>query len=376
MKITKSFVLALIVTMTFLMVSCDDEIEEPATQENIVPDRFTVDIPTVLTNENNPVSTGRVSNGRVAEDELDGNSIYEALGFFIHLAEESATLTEEIIVGISELGIDRALTLSYESDEDGRTKNLVVIEGSSYKGTQYEYELTITDAESEGNEDGGLAMKIFWNTDPVNGVAILKPYNINRIDEDDAGDAMYRIEYDDTDTDAYEATMIVTITGIPLPSALEDPYAIDNLQVFVGKNGDVVDMFGNSNHPNAKFFNDEVGFNWAFSASGNDVLNVGVAEVGLPPNTLESTSREEILVDYSIKQVFTDQILEVWPDLSQDLIDLYLKNTEAPGYFNSEGFIQGGGESPDPAFDPLKERLSTLTPYSPKAVMELEIEVN
>jgi hypothetical protein len=234
--------------------------------------------------------------------------------------------------------------------------------------------LTISDAESEGNTDEGLAMKIYWNTDPVQGVAILKPYNINRADENEAGEALYRIEYNVTDTDSYEATMIVTISNVPLPSALEDPYAIDNFKLFVGKDGDNIDLAGNSNHPNARFFNNDVGFNWAFTASGNDILNVGVAEVGLPPSTLDSDSREEILVDYSIKQVFSDQISEVYPNISQELIDLYLQNTEAPGYFNSEGFIKGGGESPDPAFDPLKDRILALTPYSPLAVSQQTIE--
>lgn len=363
------------VTLTALMISCDDQIEEPTTQENIIPDRFTVDIPTVLTRETNPVSTGRVESGRTTEDELDGNSIYESLAFFIKLADESAELTEEIIVSIAKLGIDRALTLSYESDEDGRVKNLVVVEGSSYNGSTYEYELTITDAESESNDDGGLAMKIFWNRNPIKGVAILKPYNINRVNDEDAGDAIFSIEYDDTDSDNYDATMVISVANLPMPSALADPYAINNLKIFVGKKGDVVDMYGNSNHPNAKFFTEEVGFNWAFTASANDILNVGVAEVGLPPNTLISSDRSEILVDYSIKNVFTNQILDVYPNISQELIDLYLKNTEAPGYFNSEGFIQGGGESPDPAFDPLKERINSLTPYSPNSVNDLNINV-
>ncbi len=359
-------------TLLFFFVSCDDSIEKPREQENIVPEQFTVDIPESLTSDQR--TSGRVANGRIAEDDLDGNSIYETLGFFIHLAEESSELVEAVLRGAASLGIHQVIFLSYESDEDGRIKNLEVLENSTYEGVTYEYELTITDADSEGNDDGGKALQVFWNLDPVVGVAIIKPYNINRTEHPNAGDAVYKVEYMEESDRGYDAHMIVSISGIPLPSPLEDPYAVDNLKMFVGKTGDIVDIYGNSNHPNAVFFNqDEVGFNWAFVASGNDVEDIGVAEVGLPPSNLDETDRSALLVDYSIKQVFTNQILSVWPNLPQELIDLYLFNTEAPGFFDADGFVQGG-TSPGEAYDPLVDRILELAPYSPKAISELEIQ--
>ena len=372
MKTTRLFALVFTMTLLFLFVSCDDSIEKPQTQENILPERFTVDIPESLTSDQ--LSSGRVANGRVADDHLDGNNIYETLGFFIHLAKESSKIVEAILNGVSEIGIHGIIFISYESDEDGRVKNLEVVENSTYEGVTYEYELTVTDADSEGNDDGGKALQVFWNRDPVVGVAIIKPFNFDRIKDINAGDAVYKVEYKEVSDLEYDAHMIVSISGIPLKNPLDDPYSVDNLKMFVGKTGDIVDIYGNSNHPNAVFFNeDAVGFNWAFVASGNDVEDIGVAEVGLPPSNLDETDREILLVDHSIKQVFTNQILSVWPDLSQDLIDIYLADTEAPGFFNDGGFIQGG-TSPGIEYDPLVARIGEWTPYNAKTISELVVQ--
>ncbi len=371
MKTMKLLTLVLTLGLFLGFVSCDDSIETPKQGENILPERFSVDIPDPLTKGSTP--QGRVSEGRLAEDIPQGNEVYESLGFFIALAEGSSELVEAIIQGVSTEGIDRVLSITYESDEDGRVKNLEVLESSTYNGVTYEYEMVITDADSEGNADGGKAMQIFWNRDPIQGVAILKPYNINRVDDAEAGDAVYRVEYSEV-SDTYDAYMIVSISGIPLPNALEDPFAVDNLQMFVGKKGVFVDVYGNSNHPNAVFFNqDEEGFNWAFVASGIEDLDIGVAEVGLPPSNLDSDDRATILETYSIKQVWTNQILALWPDIGQDLIDQYLANTEAPGFFNENGFVQGG-TSPGAEYDPLVDRIQDLAPYNPKSVSDLVIE--
>ena len=143
--------------------------------------------------------------------------------------------------------------------------------------------------------------------------------------------------------------------------------------MFVGKKGTTVDVLGNSDHPNATFFAGNSGFNWAFVASGNDALNIGVAEVGLPPSGLNEPTRDQLLDYYSIKNVFTREIYEVWPSISPESVEAYLFNTGAPGYFNKHGFIQGG-ESPGPEFDALASRLDEMTPYNPKDMEQLEID--
>jgi hypothetical protein len=184
---------------------------------------------------------------------------------------------------------------------------------------------------------------------------------------------MFRIDYSEGGELGYDAQMEVRIAGLPVGSPLEQPYAINSLHMFAGKKGDVVDVYGNSNHPNAILLTGNAGFNWAFVASGNDPANIGVAEVGLPPSTLDSDDRSVLLKEYSIKNVFTNEITAVWPGIDQDLLAAYLSTTAAPGYFNNKGFISGG-KSPGTAWDALAKRLDSLSPYNPKATSNLSID--
>lgn len=365
-KINLLSLISLVVLLLFA-ASCDDSIDTPPVQESILPDRFAIDIPDPLANPD--AANGRKA-GRTNEDELNGNEIYELLSLFIAIGEGAGNLTEAILGSLA-FNIDREFFLSYQSEDDGRVKNLTVETDASYEGVDYQYSLTITDAESEGNDDGGKAMQVFWNKDVIKGVAILKPFNINRIKDVDAGDAIYKIEYSE-ESDNYDAHMIVTIDNLPLADPEVDPYSISTLKMFVGKTGEVIDVYGNSYHPNATFFTDTEGFNWAFVASGIHKGSIGVAEVGLPGGSLDSNDRSVLLVENSLKNVFTAQINTAFPGLSQEQIDAYLLNTEAPGYFNSDGFIQGG-ESPDPLFDQFADRLQDLTPYNPAVIAALEV---
>ncbi|NJK86559.1 MAG: hypothetical protein HC906_11910, partial [Bacteroidales bacterium] len=50
----------------------------------------------------------------------------------------------------------------------------------NFRGENWEYQLTITDAESENNEDKGIGMQVFWRKNPIEGIALFKPYNIDR----------------------------------------------------------------------------------------------------------------------------------------------------------------------------------------------------
>lgn len=148
---------------------------------------------------------------------------------------------------------------------------------------------------------------------------------------------------------------------------------MSGMKMFVGKKGDIVDVYGNSDHPNAVFFSAETGFSWSFVASGNDQLDIAVSEVGLPPSNLDEPSRTVLLEDYSIKNVFSNQIYTLWPNIDQTSVDAYLHNTEAPGFFNSNGFIQGG-TSPGSEYDELEGRLPLMSPYNPNEISMLDIE--
>lgn len=361
------------VAFALYLSSCESN-PDITPQQDILPQSMTVDIPASLRYADN--SSGRVGNGRTKEDSLKGNDIYVHLGTFIAVGDGASHLVKEIISGLRKHRIDRLLSMTYRGDDDNRTKNLVVVSNVSFEGKVWDYQLTVTDAESEGNADGGKALQIFWNKKaPIMGIAIVKPYNCDRTGNAGAPDAMFRVNYTEVSSTGYDAEMEVLVSGLPLESPLNNPYSMSTLKMFAGKKGDVVDVFGNSNHPNAILFSGTPGFNWAFVASGDDTKNIGVAEVGLPSSTLDSDDREVLLKEYSIKNVFTNEIVAVWPDIDQQLLDVYLKSTAAPGYFNKGGFISGG-TSPGAAWDALADRLEDLGPYNPAEVSSLNVTFN
>jgi hypothetical protein len=367
MKTIKKVTPVIFAILLLSFAACEKEPAVKHGEDSILPEKMSVDIPNALSNENLMLKS-------TAVDTLQGNEIYEHLTFFIRVGEAGAEIVEDIIYTISYYNINKAMVLTYESDEDGRAKKIEVVEKATFEGINYDYKLTLTDEESVGNADGGKGLQIFWNTNQgagVEGVAILKPYNINRKDRE-MGEAIFRIDYSDINLVGYDARMIVQIANLPVASALEDPYSMRTLKMFVGKVGDKVDIYGNSNHPNAKFFNDDTGFNWAFVAAGDDQLDIGVAEVGLPPSTLDATTRKILLEDYSIQNVFSDQIYDIWPNISEDIVNTYLYNTAAPGYFASRGFVQGG-TSPGSEYDDLDSRIEVLSPYNPKVISTLTI---
>lgn len=358
--------LVLFFASSLFFVGCQQDADIPQPEGSILPERFGIDIPDALSNGSNAGS-------RVADiDTLKGNAIYSHLNTFIHVGEEAAEIAREIIIGIRLYQINRPMSLSFEGDDDGRTKNLVVSENPSFDGENWEYMLTITDAASEGEVDGGKGLQIFWNRYPIKGVAILKPYNIDRESHIEFSESIFRIDYSEDGEHGYENHMKVSIADLPLDHPLDNPFSMSTLKMFAGKNGDIIDVAGNSNHPNATFFTGDSGFNWAFVASGSESNEIGVAEVGLPPSNLDEPSKAVLLGNYSIKNVLTREINDLWPGIDQEGVNAYLYNTGAPGYFADHGFVQGG-VAPSNEYIALESRLSLLSPYNPKEVTNLEI---
>lgn len=365
-----SFVLVAGMAFSIFLTSCEMN-PEVKSEEDILPESFRVEIPSSIANSGG--ANGRMTNGRTTAD-LKGNDVYINLNTFIAVGDAAAKLTEDFIHAIRQYHIDRITTMTFVGEDDNRTKNLVVTSETTFEGQTWDYQLTITDAASEGATDGGKALQIFWNkSTQVKGIAIIKPYNCDRNKNENAKDAVFRIDYTEGENSAYDATMEVMISGFPLGNPLENPYAMNTLHMFVGKSGDVVDIYGNSNHPNALFFSGQKGFNWAFVASGSDSKNIAVAEVGLPPCTLNSDDRNTLLKQYSIKSVFTTEIQTAWPQIDPAALESYLTNTSAPGYFDKpQGFL-AGGVSPGNDWDILAARLNALSPYNPKKTNDLVI---
>jgi hypothetical protein len=361
-----SFVMMSVMVLTTLLTGCESN-PDVQSDKDILPQKLSVDIPNSLTIAN---SGGRI-NGRSQSDSIKGDDIYKHLGTFIAIGKQSSKLVEEIINGIRKHHIDRVLTLTFTSDDDGRIKNLVVTSDVTFEGAQWDYQLMVTDADSEDAADGGKALQIFWNNDaPIKGISIIKPYNCDRPKNQNAPDAMFRINYSEDGAAGYDSQMEVLITGLPINA--NEQFSVNNIHMFAGKKGEVVDVYGNSNHPNAVLFGDETGMNWAFVASGDKTKDVAIAEVGLPASSIDSNDRDILLKENSIKNVFEETILEIWPQIDPDALDSYLSEISAPGYFDHTGFIKGG-TSPGADWDVLAERMNNLTPYNPKQVSELQV---
>ncbi len=97
-------------------------------ENSILPDQLTVDIPAALLED---VSSLK---GAPVVDTLKGREIYGHLRFFIHSGAHGSRIVKHIIYGIRRYNIDQVKTVTYESEDDGRIKNLVVVEGPEFDG--------------------------------------------------------------------------------------------------------------------------------------------------------------------------------------------------------------------------------------------------
>ncbi len=349
--------------------SCEkDELDPIVEDKNIVPESFMVEIPSSISSRS---SVTTLKNLKI--DNIQGDEVYEHLRNFVAVGESAAEIIQGIMTVIAQHNLNRPIEFTFISDDDNRSKHLIIVENATFEGKQWQYKMTITDVD-EGSEDGNnIALQIFWSRNPIVGIALLNPYNIDRVNNSiDIKDVMYRLDYSEANDMGYEKYMIVTLVNLPLGDPETDIYRVSNLKMFVGKNGDVIDLYGNTEHPNAYFFNEDTGFDWAFVASASTSMNIAVAEVGLPPMYLDSSDRNTLLVEYSIKNVFEQQILSVWPGVSQEVLDAYLVNLTPPAFFSSDGFIQGG-TPPSNNYNSLVGNILLLTPYNPKYINELVI---
>ena len=372
MKKLSIYLLTGLFTATALMYTGCNKKDDDNGNGNVLPGTFMVNIPDAISNPETSSKKSVTSKG----DTVSGDELYEHLTTFIYLGEESAKIVDAIINAISQYEINKAMSFNYTSDEDGREKECVVIENASYEGVDYEFQMTISDIQSKSNADGGKALQVFWNTSPIKGVAIIKPYNSNRNENILLQNAMYRVDYSEAGENGYEKQMVIYITGLPTVS--QDVWAIDKMKMFAGKKGDIIEVFGNSNHPNGMLFTQDKGYTWAFSAAGDQVENIGVAEVGLPQNTVDATDRVTILETNSMRNVLTDKISEWYlaeygTPIDSAALAGYLAYSEAPGYFDSEHFV-AAGTAPNSDYDVIESAMDALTPYNPNNINNLTIE--
>lgn len=355
MKNGKLLSILLLISL-FGWVACEKKsTDEP---QQVLPTQFTVDIPDAI------------SAAAAKKSGLKGDEVYRNLRTFIRVGEDGAQAVQTIITAISSQGLDRVGEFTYRAN-DQRQKRVVVSAGSTFEGKTYAYELKFYDIESASSANDGLALQIFWNVAPVHGVAIM---HLNRLDSRawaSQTDAMVRVDYTEQPTNGYERSMWVSVSGWDF--VVSDIYGIDNLKMFVGKSGNRIDVKGNSNHPNAYFLTTQKGYNWAFVASADAALNIGVAEVGLPFSTVNATDRSTLLDQYSIYNVLTRELETTGAPAI--LIDAVLQDAKAPGFFDQSGFVSSETAPANRAadYEPLLQAIEPLVPYNPTDVAGLQL---
>ncbi len=348
-----------IITMLFsllFIVSCsnDDEIKSSVD----VPSKFTVDIPTPISSNTGTLS-GRTSGD--GDGVIEGDEIYESLRHFIYLGEQSAEILELTLVVGAILESQNIRSYTFVGDDDNREKRIDISESVTRGGISYQYEMTMVDTENEDQ-----ALQLLWNTNPVSGVAILRPYNIDRTDDEADENAFLRIDYTEDHAD-YDAAMTISISGVE-PVENGD---IDNLKMFAGKKGDIVEVMGNSNHPNVTIIDDSFtgGRNYAFVGRGDESTDLGVVKLALPPS---STDTDDVLETFSVKAVLEAEI-EAVANLDQQTIDAILAEALSPAYFNNTGFITSGSDNKPASFSDEFVDLSGMNPFVPNDIKNLTI---
>lgn len=344
-------------SLFLVLFSCSDDEETEPQDNNIVPEKFKIDIPTSISDAN--------SGGKLMHDPdsvFDMSFVYQGLPLFIHIGESSAEIVEALILGIRRYNLSRAQALDFTSDEDGRVKELVVKEMPIVDGTVYQFGLQVKD-----KEDDEIAMQVFWNNSPIEGIAIMNVYQMDRVNNDSSTlNTYYKVRYTENVVDA-DAEMEVWVADFPTDAS--DTFALDGMRMLAQKSGDVITVYGNSNHPYFEFSDGGsgvVGRNYAFRARGDEANEVGVAEVALPPSS-----------ETSVNGVFQNfNILEVCKTEYGNSVESSLFNYLAPGYFSdADGFVGDGNYNADPQLYPSSfVDLTGLRPFVPKDIRDLQID--
>ena len=347
-------------TMLFavtLLVSCSDDEEVRSAID--IPSTFSVDIPTPISSNTGSLS-GRTSGD--GDGVIEGNEIYESVRHFIYLGEQSAEIIEFTLFIAVALENENVRSFTFIGDDDQREKRLEITENVTREGVNYQYEMTMVDTENEDK-----ALQLLWNTDPaVSGVAIMQPYNLDRTDTEVDQNAFFRIDYTEDHSD-YDAAMTVSISG----ATVVENGDIDNLKMFVGKRGDIVEVMGNSNHPNVTIIDNNFtgGRNYAFVGRGDESNDLGVVKLALPPS---NTPTDDVLVDFSVFSVLEAEIQSAGVS-DQVIIDAILVEALSPAYFNNNGFITSGPDNKPMDFSDEFVDLTGMNPFVPNDIKNLTL---
>lgn len=348
-----------ILSLLFISSCKKDRNTDLDPKTNIIPrSNMTIAVPSALSEAQHIDEDDEyIPNKNNKDNILSGDDIYGLLRVYVGAGDQAGQFAQFLINSVYQMNLTQDTSITYPSSDDNRNKTLTITSNVTLEGIAYDYELTIRD------QSGDLGLQMAWNNTPLKGLFILNPFNLNREDTSNPESLYYRVDYSEKGELGFEKHMIVTVSELPL--VLTDQFSINKVKMVVGKTGDIISIYGNSNHPNVRALGGgNEGINWAFRANINTTENIGVAEIGLPPVSL--TDSTIIFTNYSIRDVLSDALNPIFND---SIVNSYLTNASAPGYFDSTGFISGGANVPDSRFSQNNLNILTgLTPFAPYTV--------
>lgn len=342
-----------------LIVGCNDDPQltspEDLVLNEILPEKVSIDIPDALSFETTLVE------GQIGQINLiEGKDIYNNLRGIIRESELSVNVLRELIDMVAEAEIDSAVEFSIVSNLDNRQKDISIRRDVTRNFKNYSFQMDVSDG-------GVTAAQLLWRVDPIDILAILKPFDLNRNTDAAMKDVFKEIVYNEEHL-TYDELMGISITNMPESSGF------NNIQIVAGKIGSIVEVFGNSNHPNLILIDESFtgGRNYAFVARANAELDVGVALLALPPSAVDTN--ENLFDEYAVLNIL-EQELETSGIVDQSIIDLVLNHATAPSFYSgAEGFLSSGANIPDnPAFSNSFIDLSSFVPFVPRDIRDLEI---
>lgn len=350
--------LIIVIAAGVLFVSC-----EKKKSANIVPDKFSVGISNAISS---PDLAKKALFLEPEQDLLTGETLYRQLRNLVYIGEMSAEMIDATIRTIRRFNIDKPMSLFFESELDNRVKDVEVKENVQLKDATWDYAMYVKD-------DENMALQVFWNIEPVKGLAIMNIGVLNQTAVINRN-AYVMIEYSEDDA-FYDRYMMVHITNM---DSLTINF-MNKMKLFAGQKGDVVYIRGNSNHPSAVIIDaaNTEGKSWAFVAKNNVIRDVATAKVALPPPMEEVSTN--LWENYSMEKVLEEEVRVVFGQLQptelEALVTLVTRNAKTPAFFNSNGFVAAGADKrpADIGFSDELVNLDDLMPFPPIEVKNLQI---
>ena len=341
-----------VLSVVILSGCADLQIQNPReiVVNEILPENFTIDIPDVISQ---PVP---FVDGHLTEDIIQIEVIYDNIRGIVAAGEASTDVLNGFLDELRAANIDSAVSFSIISTIDGRRKDINIS-----RGFLTPYHMTIDD------EGGERAVEMSWGNEPPRVSGTIKPFNVDRSLDEALAETFYSFRYSDDDQD-YDESVILSINNFP------DSAGFTNMMMFAGRKGDIIDIFGNSYHPDIMLIDPSFvgGRNYVFTARVNRQQNVGFATLSLPPSAVDGI--DEIYNDFSLFSVLEEELESVGNTDDEFTAD-YLMTATPPAFFvGDEGFVSSGANVPDNlAFSAAFLDLTPVVFISPITVRDLEL---